>query len=258
MAVTLIHPGLSPHIFRGSHDIWYRGERYEALTAQGVSLMAAETPVVSQPPALSGGALRMTLGALVLDPPTISAGRPVPELRLISLTRGGVDVLNELEGDRIPLPLPGDYVAVWTASNGVLPNAGRIATRTVDAADVQDVQLSLTPVPDLTDDAPVGTVVAAIVTDADSLTLAGPDAARLDIDGTQVVTTSTLAGLSGLEIAVEGRRSGYRPVTRAATVDIARAWQVTGGANSVTIHRMPAVPPLGAGGGVNQTIITED
>ncbi|VDS09235.1 hypothetical protein PARHAE_02427 [Paracoccus haematequi] len=82
-------------------------------------------------PALSGGALDLVDGDLVLVPPTVTAGQPNPQLVLTSLTRDGADVLDEVEDGRIADAAPGVYEAVWTASNGVDPDATAVASLTI-------------------------------------------------------------------------------------------------------------------------------
>lgn len=84
-------------------------------------------------PALSGGALDLVDGDLVLVPPTVTAGQPDPQLVLTSLTRDGADVLDEVEDGRIADAAPGVYEAVWTASNGVDPDATAVASLTIAA-----------------------------------------------------------------------------------------------------------------------------
>lgn len=68
---------------------------------------------------------------LVLTAPTIAGGDPVPTIVLTSLTRDLVDVLSEVVGGVIVNATAGEYVALWTASNGVEPNATATDTLTV-------------------------------------------------------------------------------------------------------------------------------
>lgn len=133
MTVRLLHPGVSPHIFKGAREVWFEDKPWEVLNAQGASLL---TDVVVTPsdaaPALSGGALALEDGDLILTAPTVTAGRPAPVLTLITLTRDGADVRGQVVSGRIPHAAPGEYVAVWSAANGVLPTASRTAVLTVE------------------------------------------------------------------------------------------------------------------------------
>lgn len=146
MAIRLLHPAVSPHIFRGAHAVWFEGVRYRVLTAQGAPLLtdvvALPTPIA---PVLEGGSLALEGTGLVLTAPTVTAGRPAPALSLVSLTRDGDDVRGEIEGGRIPDAAPGDYVAVWSASNGVTPTASRTAMITVDPVVVPPPVTAATP-----------------------------------------------------------------------------------------------------------------
>ncbi|MGN7870960.1 hypothetical protein [Paracoccus sp. 22332] len=221
MAVDLIHPGASPHLFRGAHTVYFRGVRHRVYTAQGVPLLVdppSELPQVA--PALSGGALDLVDGDLVLVPPTVTRGRPDPQLVLVSLTRNGATVMDELAGDRIPDAAAGDYVALWSAGNGVGQPATRTASRTVAVISLPEVTLTLTPVvPALSEEAPIGTVVARISTDATTVVLSGADADLLEIDGADIVTAAGLQGRTSLEFSVVGTRQGYAPT--GATVTLA-------------------------------------
>ncbi|MGN7870564.1 hypothetical protein, partial [Paracoccus sp. 22332] len=104
-------------------------------------------PVDPEPevaPALSGGALDLVDGDLVLVPPTVTAGQPDPQVVLTSLTRDGASVLDEVEDGRIADAAPGVYEAVWTASNGVDPDATAVASLTITAP---ILQATITPNP---------------------------------------------------------------------------------------------------------------
>ncbi|MDQ1899420.1 hypothetical protein RAH32_03035 [Paracoccus sp. WLY502] len=104
MVVRLLHPGVSPHIFRGAHEVWFEGERYDVLNTHGVSLLAGDAPEpLPVPPSIEGGAIEIDGDDLVLVPPAITAGRPSPNLTLASLTRDSDDVRTELEDGRSPL-----------------------------------------------------------------------------------------------------------------------------------------------------------
>lgn len=82
-------------------------------------------------PSLAGGSLALNGADLVLTAPTIAGGDPVPTIVLTSLTRDLVDVLSEVVGGVIVNATAGEYVALWTASNGVEPNATATDTLTV-------------------------------------------------------------------------------------------------------------------------------
>ena len=82
-------------------------------------------------PSLAGGSLALDGVDLVLTAPTIAGGDPVPTIVLTSLTRDLVDVLSEVVGGVIVNATAGEYVALWTASNGVEPNATATDTLTV-------------------------------------------------------------------------------------------------------------------------------
>lgn len=78
----------------------------------------------------AGGSLALNGADLVLTAPTIAGGDPVPTIVLTSLTRDLVDVLSEVVGGVIVNATAGEYVALWTASNGVEPNATATDTLT--------------------------------------------------------------------------------------------------------------------------------
>ena len=146
MAVRLLHPGVSPHIFKGAQEVWIDGERYDVLNAQGASLLTdVVAPPADIPPALSGGALALEGADLILTAPTATRGRPAPTVTLASLTRDGADVRGEIMNDRIPDAAAGAYVAVWVASNDVDPDATRTATATVAEAEIPDPTTTVTP-----------------------------------------------------------------------------------------------------------------
>lgn len=135
MAVRLLHPAVSPHLFRGARQVYFEGVLCDVLNAQGESLLD-DGPVDPTPvaPILTGGALELDDGDLVLVAPTVTRGHPAPVLQLVSLTRDGADVRGTLQSGRIPDAPSGDYVAVWSASNGIGSAASRMASLTVAAA----------------------------------------------------------------------------------------------------------------------------
>lgn len=81
------------------------------------------------------------------------------------------------------------------------------------------VALSVTAVETLREDAPVGTSVAICTTDAESITIAGDDAARVGSDAAdlrRIVTTGSLSGLDALSFTV----IGSAPEKTSAAVDV--------------------------------------
>lgn len=102
---------------------------------QPYSLTVAVVPAVA--PAMTGGGLQSDGdGNLVLIVPQASGGYPEPDVMLTSLTRDGVDVMGDLDDDTIPAAAPGDYVAIWTGTNGVAPDATITRTITVAAPEI--------------------------------------------------------------------------------------------------------------------------
>jgi hypothetical protein len=74
-------------------------------------------------PSLAGGSLALDGVDLVLTAPTIAGGDPIPTIVLTSLTRDRADVMSDVVGGVIANAPAGEYVALWTASNGVDPDA---------------------------------------------------------------------------------------------------------------------------------------
>lgn len=83
-------------------------------------------------PALAGGGLEMDGDDLIIVAPSLIGGIPVPEITL-ALTRDGVDVTGEIVDGRISDAPLGDYLAIWIAANGVLPNSTRTASLVIAA-----------------------------------------------------------------------------------------------------------------------------
>ena len=104
--------------------------RYVVTLADGSKINGPFVPAgtLDEAPTLSGGSLTFVDGDLILTPPTAS-GDPAPTVTLTSLTRDGTDVTGELTANRIVGAAVGNYEAVWTASNGVNPDA--VITRTL-------------------------------------------------------------------------------------------------------------------------------
>lgn len=257
MAVRLIHPGLSPHIFRGAHEVWFEGERYDVLNAQGVSILAdslPDLPLVA--PVLAGGAIEIDGTDIVLVPPQITAGQPDPALDLTSLTRGGIDVRTEIVDNRISDAAPGVYVAVWTADNGVGQAAVRTASLTKAAAPPPSVAPQMTggslsrQGADLVITQPTVTAGNPAPTVGLVLTRGGQDV--LD----EVVDDRIVAAPQGDYLAVWTAANGVGTnATRTASLTVATDWDVTVGTNSMTIHAMPDVAELIATTATNSIII---
>ena len=73
-------------------------------------------------PSLAGGSLALDGVDLVLTAPTLRAAT-IPTIVLTSLTRDLADVMSDVVGGVIANAPAGEYVALWTASNGVDPDA---------------------------------------------------------------------------------------------------------------------------------------
>ena len=80
----------------------------------------------------------------------------------------------------------------------------------------EPIALIVAPVLTLREDAPVGSAVAAVITDADTLALGGDDADLLTLDGNDVRTAASIDGRTALAFAVTGRAPGKVDVTEAA------------------------------------------
>lgn len=96
------------------------------------------------------------------------------------------------------------------------------------------VTLTVTPAADLREDAPVGSLVATIATDATTLAVGGADAAALMADGLDIVTATSLAGRSSLDFTVRGSAAGKSDTTVSVTVPVAE------------VPDEPGTPPTGA------------
>lgn len=115
----------------------------------------------------------------------------------------------------------------------VLPDGTRVTgptlpLGTVDPAEPQ-VTLTITPASSVPEDAPGGTVVASIETDATALILGGPNAGLLAIEPDEddedylVVTIAPLTDLKVLEFTIKGTRANYSETTKNVSVEVQAA-----------------------------------
>ena len=183
-------------------------------------------------PTLSGGSLTFVDGDLILTSPTAS-GDPAPTVTLTSLTRNGSDVTGELTANTIEGAAAGDYEAVWTASNGVNPDATATRTLTVGTAP------TITQQPSITAD---GSDAGAIVT-LDVGTATGDPAPSYEVAW---YIGAALQGDTGLTFDTTGRPGD---ISAQVTWDNA-VGSVTGTSNTITIaavpNRAPVAPAIGA------------
>lgn len=116
------------------------------IQSDGSKIIGPPTDGVPTPgvaPQLTGGSLTQEGSDLVISLPAVTDGYPTPTLTM-TMTRDGVDVIGELTANRIVGAAAGNYEAVWTASNGVNPDATVMHTLTVSAAPVITQQPSIT------------------------------------------------------------------------------------------------------------------
>lgn len=118
-------------------DIDVEGDSLIMILSDGSRVVGAQLPAggpvgTQIAPELSGGSLEFDGQDLVTVAPELLRGTPAPQVTL-ALTRDGVDVTDELVDSRIPDAPLGNYLAVWIAANGILPNSTRTVSLVVAA-----------------------------------------------------------------------------------------------------------------------------
>ncbi|MFN7224433.1 MAG: hypothetical protein ACK4MS_10480 [Paracoccaceae bacterium] len=108
------------------------GAGYRAFALSTVSPLFTPA-IIGAAPTLSGGSIAQSGNDLVITEPTAS-GDPTPTTTLVSVTRDGINITASLVGLTIPNFVTGVYSVLFTASNGVSPDANRILTGTFTAA----------------------------------------------------------------------------------------------------------------------------
>lgn len=121
-------------------DIGFNISRRDTLTGTTAPPAVATTnaigPVTAAPvaPTLVGGTMTQDGPDVVFTQPTAS-GNPNPTVTFV-VTRDGTDVTSSIVANRITAAPDGNYVATWTATNGVSPDAVRMANLTVESGEV--------------------------------------------------------------------------------------------------------------------------
>ena len=164
-------------------------------------------PTPETAPQLTGGSLTQEGSDLVISPPAVTDGYPTPTLTM-TLTRDGVDVVNEVTSGRIPNATPGEYVATWTASNGTAPDATATDSLTVEVPDLTATRTPTEPV----EGQPV-TYTFSTAPDTVTATLDG-SAITVSGSGTEYSVTPATVG----ELIVTATKAGFDGYTDTVTV----------------------------------------
>lgn len=185
---------------------------------------------VATPPSLTGGALQVQGADLVLVPPTVSVGNPAPDLTLTSLTRNGTDVRGLIVSGRITDAAPGLYVAVWTATNSVLPNA--TASAQFEMLSVEEPVVSSATI--VGGSGPTGTLTANIVSQ-------GNPAPNIDLIQWQDGGVD-IPGATGISFQKDGQVAAGDVIGFRYVVSNGVGNEVSGASqNTVTITALPSL-----------------
>lgn len=180
-------------------------------------LVAVGTP--DEAPALTAGSLSYVGGAIIINYPAAS-GNPGVTVTVPRLVRDGLDVLGEVENDRIESASSGVYEIDFLGSNGISPDALITRSLTIGA-----MAVSMSPDP---------------VNAGEAFTLtftAEPDSVAASVGGNAVALTG-----SGLT------RSGTAPAGGTLEVTASKANYVAlseSFAIAVTPNRAPVAPSIG-------------